>query len=52
MGGLGNQMFQFAAAKNVAKLLNEDYEIIFDTSFVSHIHSQLSNCKQMFYIIF
>ena len=34
MGGLGNQMFQFAAAKNVAKLLNEDYEIIFDTSFL------------------
>ncbi len=25
MGGLGNQMFQFAAAKNVAKLLNEDW---------------------------
>lgn len=34
MGGLGNQMFQFAAAKKVAKLLNEDYEIIFDTSFL------------------
>lgn len=34
MGGLGNQMFQFAAAKKVADLLNENCEIIFDVSFL------------------
>jgi hypothetical protein len=34
MGGLGNQMFQYAAAKKVCELLNEDNEIIFDVNFL------------------
>lgn len=34
MGGLGNQMFQYAAARRVCSELKKQYDIVFDTNFL------------------